>query len=161
MSRKLLIILAAAVLAGLGIAYALTQIGIIQMPYTITPSTSQAPSMNPSSVSLDLGDIPAKSAGTKEFQNVATLTLPYSYEITFTLDLNGLEGFSDISVRVYLYKPGSTYYSYSFLLMDSEYFNSESKIVDAGSYEVWVEVEYTAIETSSSVSGTVTIYCYW
>ena len=161
MSRKLLIILATAILAALGTAYALTQIGIIHIPYTITPSTPEAPSMNPSSVSLDLGDIPAKSAGTKEFENVATLTLPYSYEINFTLDLNGLEGFSDIDVWVYLYEPGSTVYKYSFYLMDSPYFNSCSQVVDAGSYEVWVKVQYTAIDTSSSVAGSVTIYCYW
>jgi len=161
MSRKLLIILAAAILAALGTTYALTQIGIIHIPYTITPSNTQAPSMNPSSVTLDLGDIPAKSAGTKEFENVATLTLPNSYEINFTLDLNGLEGFSNIDVWVYLYEPGSTVYKYSFYLMDSPYFNSYSQVVDAGSYEVWVKVEYTAIDTSSSVSGSVTIYCYW
>ena len=141
-----------------GVVIALVSIGVIQIGYEITPVTTEvAPTFTPSPLSLDLGSILSGSSGTKEFSKVATLTLPSSWEITFTLDLDTVGDFSDITVHVYLYKPGETYYSYSFYFYDTTYWNYDSSTVDAGTYDVTVTIDYTAETVTTATSGTAQI----
>jgi len=160
MSRTYIIILALIAAFIVGTVSALTLIGKIQFGYKITPSEQTGPTLNPNTISLNLGTIPAKSSGQITFQNVATLSLPYSYEVNFTLNLNTVNDFSTFEVAVYLYKQGETYPSYSFWL-HKLYMKSDSQVVEAGNYSVWVKVTYTAMETTVEKTGTVEINVYW
>ena len=131
--------------------------GVVDIGYKITPTGPEAPTMNPNPLSLELGSIPSGSSGTIEFTNVATLDLPVGYEITFTLDTTTASDFDTFDVDVYLYKSGETYYSYWFWFFESPYANYDSEIVDAGTYDVTVEIEYTAVSVTSETTGTVKI----
>ena len=146
-----------AVCLGVTVFAASVMFGVVDIGYKITPTSEDAPTMTPSPLSLDLGSIPSGSSGTPEFSNVATLTLPVSYEITFTLDLTTIGDFTTFNVNVRLYVPGETIYSYWFSLYDMEYLNDASEIVDAGTYEVHVEVTYTAVSVTAETIGTVKI----
>ena len=145
------------VCSGIGVTAALVSMGVIQVGYKITPTAAEAPTMTPSSLSLDLGSIPSGSSGIQEFSDVATLTLPAGYEITFTLDLPSADDFTTFDVDVYLYEPGQIMWAHWFNFWKSDYFNAASQIVDAGTYDVTVEVEYTAVSVTSETTGTVTI----
>ena len=131
--------------------------GVVDIGYKITPTAADAPTFNPDPLSLDLGTIPSGSSGTPEFSNVATLTLPVSYEITFTLDLATTGDFNTFDVSVDLYRPGETYSAYHFFLQNSQYWNYRSKVVEAGTYDVTVEITYTAVSVTSETTGTVKI----
>ena len=131
--------------------------GAIDIGYKITPTGAEAPSMDPNPLNLDLGTIPSGSSGTPEFSKVATLTVPVSYEITFTLDTATAADFATFDVYVYLYRPGETVWAYYFYFENSDYWNYDSEIVDAGTYDVTVEIGYTADTVTSETTGTVKI----
>ena len=131
--------------------------GVVDIGYKITPTGPEAPSMDPNPLNLDLGTIPSGSSGTPEFSKVATLTVPVTYEITFTLDTATASDFTTFDVHVYLYKPGETYWTYSFYFIRSDIFYYDSEIVDAGTYDVTVEIGYTAVTVASETTGTVKI----
>ena len=151
-------LLAALIVCSLiGVTAALASIGTIQIGYTITPTAADAPTMTSNPLSLDLGSIPSGSSGTKEFSKVADLTLPAGYEITFTLDMDSASDFSTFDVYVYLYESGETYFSHSFLLLKTTYWNSDSEVVSTGTYDVTVKITYTAETVTTTSSGTVTI----
>ena len=113
--------------------------------------------MTPNPLSLDLGSIPSGSSGTVDFGKVATLDLPAGYEITCTLDTATVPDFSTFEVHVYLYKSGESYWTYSFWFFESPYANYDSKIVEAGTYDVSVKIEYTAVSVTSETTGTAKI----
>jgi hypothetical protein len=141
-----------------GIVVALMSIGAIQIGYKITPTTTETPTLTPSTIRLDLGSIPSGSSGSKDFGKVATLYLPVGYEITVTLE-NEFDAFQGMNVHVYLYEIGATYWSYSFYVWMSEYgYNTDSQIVDAGTYDVYVTIDqYSAKSVTSEITGTVEI----
>ena len=138
------------------VAVASAIIGTIYIGYRITP-TVEAPTMTPGTLNLDLGTIPSGSTGTKDFGKVATLDLPAGYEITFTLDTATVPDFITFSVSVYLYKPGETYWTYYFYFSKIEFSNYDSEIVDTGTYDVRVEISYTAMSVTVETTGTVKI----
>jgi len=156
-SIKLLIVLAVCLFLVTGAVVAFTSIGVINIQYTITPQ-SQAPTLTPSTINLDLGSIPSGSSGSKNFGKVATLDLPVSYEINVTLE-NEFDAFQGMNVHVYLYETGATTWSYSFYVwMSTLGCNSESQIVDAGTYDVYVTVDqYSAKSVTSEITGTIQI----
>ena len=131
--------------------------GVVDIGYKITPTGEDAPTMNPSTLSLDLGTIPSGSSGTVDFGKVATLDLPVGYEITFTLDLTTTEDFNTFDVNIFLYVPGETVASDWIYLKNSQLWNSDSEIVDTGSYDVQVEITYTANSVTAETIGTVKI----
>ena len=151
-------LLAALIVCSLiGVTAALVSIGTIDVSYIITPTTSQAASLDPNPLSLDLGSIPSGSTGSKDFGKVATLSLSDGYEITFTLDTTTVTDFTSFSVYVYLHELGTTSYSYTFYFTESPYWNSDTWTVAAGDYDVEVEISYTAGSVTSETAGTVTI----
>lgn len=131
--------------------------GVVDIGYKITPTGPEAPTMTPNQLNLDMGSIPSGSSGIKEFPNVATLTLQVDYEITVTLDLATTGDFTTLDVRVRLYKPGEEFWTYSFLVWNSPYGNEISQIVETGTYDVTVKVDYTAVSVTSETTGTVKI----
>ena len=131
--------------------------GVVDIGYKITPTSEEAPTMTPSPLSLDLGTIPSGSSDVVEFTNVATLDLPVGYEITFTLDLATTGDFTTFDVHVYLYRPGETVSAYFFFLQNSDYWNDASEVVEAGTYDVHVEITYTADSVTEETTGTVKI----
>jgi len=148
---------AAALIAGViismtSIVYALTQIGFINVGYKITP-TAQPPTMTPSSVSLDLGTIPSGSSGAKDFGKVATLNLPAGYEITFTLDRDSASDFPTFDVTIEIYEGGTRVATVYLHLYDYE----RSVNLAAGTYDIYISVEYQAVSVTADTSGTVTI----
>ncbi len=86
---------------------------------------------------------------------MATLSLPVSYEITFSLDTTSVADFSSFTVDIYLYRSGESSYSYYFYI--SKYLSSDSETVSAGTYDVKVKVGYQAITVTSDRIGTVKI----
>jgi len=154
--KKVLVaaLIAGAIMSVMGIVYALTHIGFINVGYKITP-TAQPPTMTPSTVSLDLGTIPSGSSGTKDFGKVATLNLPAGYEITFTLDLDSASNFPTFDVTIEIYKEGTrvdTVY-----LKNDPIFYEDSANLAAGTYDIYISVEYQATSVTTDTSGTVTI----
>ncbi len=137
-----------------GIIYALTTIGVVEFGYKITPS-AQPPTMIPSTVNLDLGDIPSGSSGTKDFGKVATLNLPLGYEINFTLDRNSAIHFPTFDVTINIYKEGV--FQGFLLLKNNDIFYCGSIILDAGTYDVYMSVKYTAASVASETTGTIII----
>lgn len=131
--------------------------GVVDIGYRITLPGADVPTLTPGVISLNLGDIPSGSFGSKDFDNVATLEMPAGYEITFTLDLATVGDFDSFDVYVYLYRPGETIYAYSFMFWKSEYYNYDSRTVSEGTYDVYVEVAYTAVTVTSETTGTVKI----
>jgi hypothetical protein len=152
---KLLVVILVCLFVVIGVIYALTSIGIIKIGYKITPSSTQAPTMTPNPINLDLGTIPSGSSGPKDFGKVGTLSLPVSYEITFTLDTSSASDFAYFTVYIYLYPSGSSYYSYSFLLTKS--YPSDYETVSAGNYDIQVKIDYQAVSVTSDKTGTVNI----
>jgi len=152
-------VLAAALIAGViismtSIVYALTQIGFINVGYKITP-TAQPPIMTPSSVSLDLGTIPSGSSGTKDFGKVATLNLPAGYEITFALDRDSASDFPTFDVTIEIFE-GGTRVATVYLQNDLLYYEKSVNLA-AGTYDIYISVEYQAVSVTADTSGTVTI----
>lgn len=134
-----------------------TIIGVVDIGYWIAPTFEDAPTMTPSTLSLDLGTIPSGSSDIVDFGKVATLDLPAGYEITYTLDLTTIEDFSDFDVTIAIFEAGEPYASHWFYLYDSEFLNSDSEIIPAGSYDVLVKITYTADSVTAETTGTVKI----
>jgi len=94
------------------------------------------------------------STGSKDFGKVGTLSLPTGYAITFELDTSTIKNhFDSFMVYIYVYKGGTLVGSCSLSLTTS----SGSVTLDAGSYDLYLKVSYTAKSVSSAVSGTATI----
>jgi|GEM_PF-2064698 len=140
-----------------GVAVALVLIGKVEIGYRILPG----PTFSPDVVSLDLGAIPSGSSGTKDFGSVATLQLAADYEITFELDLNTTQDFEVFNVTIELFKSGEDSASYVFNLINTDTGFRESKVVSAGTYDVYIKVTYTVKEVTAEKSGTVKIYVYY
>ena len=152
-----LLLVTVIVCSGVGVTAALMSMGVIQLGYRITSTSAEAPTMMPSPLSLDLGSIPSGSSGIKEFSDVATVTLPVGYELTFTLDTTTITDFTAFDVVVEFWRPGDLLPAHLFHLSEKSYWNEASDIVDAGTYNVAVKVEYTAVIVTSETTGTVTI----
>lgn len=132
-------------------------IGTIDIGYKITPTPAESPTMTPNPLNLDLGTIPSGSSDDVDFGKVATLDLPAGYEITFTLDLTTTTDFSTFDVDIVIYVAGEPYASYWIYLYNNELFNSDSRIIDAGSYDVQVSITYTANSVAVETTGTVKV----
>jgi hypothetical protein len=141
----------------IGTVAASTIFGVIQIGYKITPTPAEAPTFSPETLNLDLGTIPTGSSGEVDFGKVATLYLPVSYEITFTLDLATTDDFTTFDATIIIYEEGETYASYWIYLENNELFNSDSEVMDAGTYDVQVEITYTATSVTTETTGTVKI----
>ena len=140
----------------IGVVVALTAFGTIQIGFRITPST-QSPTLNPSTISVDLGDIVSGSTGSIDFGKVGTMSLPVGYTITAELDTSTVENYFDtFYLYIDVYEAGTTNFVASFYL-SIPYFPSESETFDAGDYDLYLRVYYTAKSVSSTVSGTATI----
>ena len=113
--------------------------------------------MTPDPLSLDLGTIPSGSSGDVDFGKVATLDLPAGYEVTFTLDLTTTADFGTFNVAVDIYEHGAVIPTYWIYLQNNEFWNSESQILSAGSYDVQVSISYTATSVAVETTGTVKV----
>ncbi len=139
----------------IGIVAALISFGAIQIGYRITPSTQQ-PTLTPNPIQVSLGDIVSGSTGSKDFGKVGTMSLPTGYSITAELDTSTIQNhFSTFYLYIDIYKAGSSTYVGSFYLSLS--WSSDSETLDAGSYDLYLKVYYTAKSVSSTTSGTATI----
>ena len=138
-----------------GVVIALTVFGTMQISYRIVPST-QAPSLNPNPISVNLGDIVSGSTGSKDFGKVGTMSLPTGYSITAEIDVSSVQNdFSSFYLYINVYEAGTTNYVGDFYL--SLYTTSDSLTLDPGDYDLYLRVYYTANSVSTTVSGTVTI----
>ena len=138
-----------------GVVIALTVFGTMQISYRIVPST-QAPSLNPNPISVNLGDIVSGSTGSKDFGKVGTMSLPTGYSITAEIDVSSVQDdFSSFYLYIDVYEAGTTNYVGDFYL--SLYTTSDSLTLDPGDYDLYLKVYYTANSVSTTVSGTVTI----
>ena len=138
-----------------GVVIALTVFGTMQISYRIVPST-QAPSLNPNPISVNLGDIVSGSTGSKDFGKVGTMSLPTGYSITAEIDVSSVQNdFSSFYLYIDVYEAGTTNYVGDFYL--SLYTTSDSLTLDPGDYDLYLRVYYTANSVSTTVSGTVTI----
>ena len=138
-----------------GVVIALTVFGTMQISYRIVPST-QAPSLNPNPISVNLGDIVSGSTGSKDFGKVGTMSLPTGYSITAEIDVSSVQDdFSSFYLYIDVYEAGTTNYVGDFYL--SLYTTSDSLTLDPGDYDLYLRVYYTANSVSTTVSGTVTI----
>ena len=146
-----------AVVLTIAVVAAAVIFGTIDIGYRITPTEAEAPTMTPNPLSLDLGTIPSGSSGDVDFGKAATLDLQVGYEITCTLDLATVGDFTTFEVYVYLYITGETFWKYYFYFENTEYWNYDSKIVDAGTYDVQVKIAYTAVSVTSETTGTVKV----
>ena len=140
----------------IGVVSALIQIGSINVGYKITP-IAQPPTITPSTVSLNLGDIPSGSSGEKDFGKVATLYLPYSCEITFALDRESASDFSKFEVTIKIFKKGEEFPTTSVYLSNTYWDYESSKEIDAGTYDIYISVKYKATWVATETTGTVTI----
>jgi hypothetical protein len=111
--------------------------------------------MTSSTVSLNLGEIPSGSSGEKDFGKVATLYLPYSCKITFTLDRESASDFLTFEVTIEIYKEGK--YVDELFIYKSYWFNEDSIELEAGTYDIYVSVKYEAVSVTTDTVGTVTI----
>ena len=138
-----------------GVVIALTVFGTMQISYRIVPST-QAPSLNPNPISVNLGDIVSGSTGSKDFGKVGTMSLPTGYSITAEIDVSSVQNdFNSFYLYIDVYEAGTTNYVGDFYL--SLYTTSDSLTLDPGDYDLYLRVYYTANSVSTAVSGTVTI----
>ena len=138
-----------------GVVIALTVFGTMQISYRIVPST-QAPSLNPNPISVNLGDIVSGSTGSEDFGKVGTMSLPMGYSITAEIDVSSVQNdFSSFYLYIDVYEAGTTNYVGDFYL--SLYTTSDSLTLDPGDYDLYLRVYYTANSVSTAVSGTVTI----
>lgn len=138
-----------------GVVIALTVFGTIQISYRIVPST-QAPSLNPNPISVNLGDIVSGSTGSKDFGKVGTMSLPTGYSIIAEIDVSSVQDdFSSFYLYIDVYEAGTTNYVGDFYL--SLYTTSDSLTLNPGDYDLYLRVYYTANSVSTTVSGTVTI----
>ena len=138
-----------------GVVIALTVFGTMQISYRIVPST-QAPSLNPNPISVNLGDIVSGSTGSKDFGKVGTMSLPTGYSITAEIDVSSVQNdFSSFYLYIDVYEAGTTNYVGDFYL--SLYTTSDSLTLDPGDYDLYLRVYYTANSVSTTVSGAVTI----
>ena len=138
-----------------GVVIALTVFGTMQISYRIVPST-QAPSLNPNPISVNLGDIVSGSTGSKDFGKVGTMSLPTGYSITVEIDVSSVQDdFSSFYLYIDVYEAGTTNYVGDFYL--SLYTTSDSLTLNPGDYDLYLRVYYTANSVSTTVSGTVTI----
>ena len=139
----------------IGVVSALIQIGSINVGYKITPI--QPPTMTPSTVSLNLGDIPSGSSGEKDFGKVATLYLPSACKVTFTLDRESASDFSKFEVTIKIFKKGEELPTTSVYLSNTYWDYESSKEIDAGTYDIYISVKYKATSVATETTGTVTI----
>ena len=138
-----------------GVVIALTVFGTMQISYRIVPST-QAPSLNPNPISVNLGDIVSGSTESKDFGKVGTMSLPTGYSITAEIDISSVQNdFSSFYLYIDVYEAGTTNYVGNFYL--SLYTTSDSLTLGPGDYDLYLRVYYTANSVSTTVSGTVTI----
>ena len=158
MKWTIIVSVVAVVIVAIGVVYALAEIGFINISYRIVPTT-QPPTMNPSSVSLDLGEIPSGSFGTKDFGKVATLNLPANYEITFILDTETVKDFVRFTVYIKIYE--GTDLIHTVTLYDYEPWNEESVELEAGTYDIYVSVEYEASSVTGEKTGAVLVTIYY
>jgi len=135
---------------------ALMSFGLIQIGYKITPSGAEAPTLTPSPLSLDFGEIPSGSSGTRDFGKVATLVAPVGYKITFSLDVSSAQHFTTFDVHMIAYEQGETVGSY-WWIFHKGLISYAYNVVEAGTYDIQVEVTYSAITVTSETPGTVKI----
>jgi len=137
----------------IGVVVALTAFGTMQISYRVVPST-QAPTLTPNPIQVNLGDIVSGSTGSKDFGKVGTMSLPVGYTITFELDTSTIQNhFNYFYAYIDIYK--DTSYVYSLIL--SLTYTSTSVTLSSGSYDLYLKVSYTAKSISSTVSGTAVI----
>lgn len=139
-----------------GLAYALKIFGEIGISYEVAPA-AEAPTLEPNPIELSLGTIPSGSTGSKDFGKVGSLTLPAGYEITFELNATTAEDFEELTIYIRFYMDGD-YIGYIAL---TPVFPRESITLDEGTYELRVEIEYTAKSVTSKRAGTIIIYVMW
>lgn len=152
-SKWVIALVAIIITSAIGVVVAATTLGLINIRYRIT----QPPALMPSTINLDLGDIPSGSTGDISFGKVATLNLTASYKITFTLDPATLRDFDGFEVWVDLYEHGGTKAIYSFYIRKDTIGYEDSKVVNAGAYEVHIRVKYTAAVVSAERMGNIRI----
>jgi hypothetical protein len=156
-SRTIPVWLLIAIIVAAAVASASVIIATIQIGYKITPSGGSAATMTPSTLNLDLGTIPSGSSGTKDFGKVATLNLPVGYEINFTLDRASAVNFPTFDANIVIYKSGDTTASYWTYLYNNDLFFYSYTILPAGSYDIHISVDYTAVPVTTETTGTVKI----
>ena len=152
-SIKVLVAVVLAVALIVGTVYALTQLGQVKLGYKI----AGPPSMSPNEVVLDVGTIPSGASGVKDFGEVAKLDLPAEYEVTFSLDLESVKSFSMFNVIIKIYDERGVQVASLSISNDPQACEASVKL-PAGTYSLYLEVEYQAQYVSEEVTGTVIIY---
>lgn len=142
-----------------GTVIALEMFSQFKISYVIQPAT-ETPTLTPNPVTLDLGNIPSGSIGEKDFGNTATISLPFKYEVTFELD--DLNDFEEFTVWIHIYEAGTTtYVGVVYLFRPSYVGYTDTETLDAGDYDLHVEIDYTAKPVTTETSGEVTINVSW
>ena len=131
-----------------------------KISYVIQPAV-ETPTLTPNPVMLDLGNIPSGSTGEKDFGNTATLSLPAGYEITFELDTATVDDFDSFTTSITIYEAGTTNYIGCVTLGEDWPPSSDSRILDAGEYDLYIEISYTAKSVTTETSGEVIINISW
>jgi hypothetical protein len=161
MRRRWLLEIVGLIMAFLiGIVVGATIVGIVNIRYTIKPSSTEAVTLSPNPIVLDLGNISTKSHGIVDFGNTSRLSLSEGYELNFSLDLSSVEPFETFEVTFTTCKAGTTTTYYWFSL-DNGYLDDRSHIWDAGNYDVYIEVEYLAKDLAETTSGQAVITVYY
>ena len=136
-----------------GVVYAVTQVGWVKLGYKV----AGPPSMSPSEVALDLGTIPSGASGVMDFGKVAELDLPTEYELKFSLDLESVEVFEELTVTIEIYDEGGS--QVALLTLSNDPQTCEASVeLQAGTYTLHLKVEYQAQHVSEEVTGKVIIY---
>jgi len=136
-----------------GVVYAVTQVGWVKLGYKV----AGPPSMSPSEVALDLGTIPSGASGVMDFGKVAELDLPTEYELKFSLDLESVEVFEELTVTIEIYDEGGSQVALLTLSNDPQACEASVEL-QAGTYTLHLKVEYQAQYVSEEVTGKVVIY---
>ena len=152
--KAILWVIVLSIIVGTAIATATYLVGEFKIGYRIEPITSEAVTLNPNPISLDLGTLPSGSTGTIDFGNSCRLSLSAGYDIGFELDVTTISDFSSFQVWVRVYDAGTTHYN--ILYLDS-IMNPRWITLDAGDYDMHIEIEYDAEHVTEVKAGEIKI----
>lgn len=143
------------IIIGTAIATATYLVGEFKIGYRIEPITSEVVTLNPNPISLDLGTLPSGSTGTIDLGNCCRLSLSAGYELQFTLDETTIGDFDSFEVRLKFHEVGTTHVNNLYLGWQLDY--TRPITLDAGDYDVHIEVEYYAKHVTEIKTGEVEI----
>lgn len=157
MNKKLVLIVGLVITFLIGVVAGATMVGVINISYIIEPTTSEAVTLNPNTVSLELGTIPSDSVGEIDFGNCCRLSLSAGYRLKFELVESTLNDFSYVDVCIRIYEAGTTNEVGYVPLFQRDWMLVSYETLDAGDYDLHIEVEYQATHVTETTTGEVEI----